>query len=418
MSLSKEILTVPKRVFIVPYRNRVQHKFFFSKYMSFILEDCDDYEIYFSHQCDARTFNRGATKNIGFLAVKEKYPEHYKNITFIFNDVDTIPFNKIFDYETIEGTVKHYYGFKYALGGIVVMKGSDFEKVNGFPCFWGWGMEDNVLQKRCDRVGLKIDRSTFYNIGSPEILQLFDGISRIISKKDPWRMDKDNGIDGLKTIHKLQFTIDSKSNNPNDNIFAVHNSKIFFINILTFLTHIKFEGDQYYNYDLREPKRKIVNPDKLRETKQTVVTTDNWSNIPYYPTTRERKENMVRDLMSMGKPVPQSLLMEIEESKKKEVQNDAFNNLKNTNFVVEEHDRNQTQTIQGQARQQILQSHPLQSHPLQSHPQKFYNPGYPIPNQQQQQQNINKYSPAYAQYIGQKPRAQPSARIRLGGVYM
>ena len=36
---------VPKRVFIVPYRNRIQHKFFFSKHMSFIMEDCDDYEI-------------------------------------------------------------------------------------------------------------------------------------------------------------------------------------------------------------------------------------------------------------------------------------------------------------------------------------------------------------------------------------
>ena len=52
--------------------------------MSFILEDCDDYEIYFSHQCDARTFNRGATKNIGFLAIKEKYPNDYKDITFIY----------------------------------------------------------------------------------------------------------------------------------------------------------------------------------------------------------------------------------------------------------------------------------------------------------------------------------------------
>ena len=394
-------IKVPKRVFIVPYRNRVQHKFFFSKYMSFILEDSDDYEIYFSHQCDARTFNRGATKNIGFLAVKEKYPDDYKNITFIFNDVDTIPFNKIFDYNTTQGIVKHYYGFKYALGGIVVMKGSDFEKLNGYPCFWGWGMEDNVLQKRCDRVGLKIDRSTFYNIGSPEILQLFDGISRIISKKDPWRMDKDNGTDGLKTINKLQFTIDSKSNNPNDNIFAVHNSKIFFINILTFLTHIKFEGDQYYNYDLREPKRKIINPDRLRETKQSVVTTDNWSNIPYYPTTRERKENIVRELMNMGKQVPQSLLMEIEESRKKEVKNDAFNNFKNTNVVVEDNKQSQ--------------------HLIQSQTPNFYNPGYPIQNHQQQQQqniNINKYSPAYAQYIGQKPRAQVSARIRLGGVYM
>ena len=144
----KEERKVPKRIFIVPYRNRIQHKFFFSKYMSFILEDADDYEIYFSHQCDSRSFNRGATRNIGFLAVKEKYPNDYKDITFIFNDVDTIPFYKIFDYETPEGVVKHYYGFKYALGGIVVIKGSDFEKTNGFPCYWGWGMEDNTLQNQ------------------------------------------------------------------------------------------------------------------------------------------------------------------------------------------------------------------------------------------------------------------------------
>jgi hypothetical protein len=107
-----EFCKIPKRIFVVPYRNRVQHKFFFSKYMSFILEGKDDYEIVFSHQCDARTFNRGAVKNIGFLSMKHKYPEHYKDITFIFNDVDTIPFNKIFDYETTHGVVKHYYGFK------------------------------------------------------------------------------------------------------------------------------------------------------------------------------------------------------------------------------------------------------------------------------------------------------------------
>jgi len=38
-----EIKIVPKKVFIVPYRNRIQHKFFFSKYMGFILEGKDDY---------------------------------------------------------------------------------------------------------------------------------------------------------------------------------------------------------------------------------------------------------------------------------------------------------------------------------------------------------------------------------------
>ena len=380
---------VPKRVFIVPYRNRIQHKFFFSKHMSFVLEDCDDYEIYFSHQCDARTFNRGATKNIGFLAIKEKYPDDYKNITFIFNDVDTIPFYKIFDYETTEGVVKHYYGFKYALGGIIVMKGSDFEKINGFPCYWGWGMEDNALQKRCDHYGLKIDRSTFYEIGSPQILQLFDGISRIISKKDPWRMDKDSGVDGLKTITTLKYNINSKSDNPSDNIFIVDNKRIFVINIQTFLTHIRFENDQFYNYDLREPKRKIINPDKMKETKQVIPNTNDWTNIPYYPTTRERRENMAKSILAQGKQVPQDLLNQLQKDKINEVRTDIYNQ----------------SIVQSQPQPQHHQQHQQHQH---QHQEQQIRP---------QSQPPNKFSAEYARHIGHKPKATASARIHLGGVY-
>jgi hypothetical protein len=400
-----EELKIPKKVFIVPYRNRTQHKFFFSKYMSFILENDDDYEIYFSHQCDARTFNRGATKNIGFLAVKNKYPEHYKDINFVFNDVDTIPFNKIFNYETTHGVVKHFYGFKYALGGIVVMKGADFEKINGFPCFWGWGMEDNALQKRCESSGLIIDRSVFYNIGSPEILQLFDGISRIISKKDPWRGEHDNGIDGLKTIHQLKYNIDDKSENPNDNIFSVHNANIFFININTFLTYIPFGSEEYYNYDLREPKRKIIHPDKVKETKKTVITTNDWSNIPYYPTTREKRINVAKYLHSLGKQVPETLLRQIAEDEKKEINDDSFNQF---NKPEQEHLEQPQQFQQPEQFQQQKVSQP--QHIYQQQRQQFLQQR--VPHVQP-----NKFSPLYAQYIGQRPRAQASAKVRLGGAY-
>jgi hypothetical protein len=383
-------VNIPKRVFIVPYRNRIQQKFFFSKYMSFILEDDEDYEIYFTHQCDARTFNRGAIKNIGFLALKNKYPQHYKDITFIFNDVDTIPFNKIFDYETTHGIVKHYYGFKYALGGIVVMKGGDFEKTNGYPGFWGWGMEDNVLQKRCERIGLKIDRSIFYNIGSPEILQLFDGISRIISKKDPWRGENDNGQDGLTTIKKLKYTIDEASDNPNDNIFIIHNPKIKFINVKTFLTHIPFGTEEYYNYDLREPKRKIINPDKIRETRKTVADTTDWSNIPYYPTTREKRENVAQYLIKMGRSIPHELIKKIEQDQLDEINEDLFNkNIENKNINEDDEDNDDEYY-----NEQI------------SHYQNQY-----IQNQHYQN------PPQYASYVGVKPKAQFSARIGLGGIY-
>jgi len=393
-SVNEQPVKVPKKVFIVPYRNRVQHKFFFSKYMQFILEGDTDYEIYFSHQCDVRTFNRGATRNIGFLAIKNKYPNDYKNITFIFNDVDTIPFYKLFDYETTFGVVKHYYGFKYALGGIVAIKGGDFERTNGYPCFWGWGMEDNVLQKRCEALGITIDRSIFYNIGSPEILQLFDGISRIISKKDPWRGEHDNGIDGLRTISNLTYTIDDKSANPNDNIFVVQNPNSYVINITSFQTYIPFGSEEYYNYDLREPKRKIINPDRLKETRKMVVTTNDWTNIPYYPTNREKKEEYAQQLVSTGRQVPQELLRQIELEKAKEVANDSFNaNIVNLASAI-------------QKTNQAAEPAPVH---LRQYPS--------APTQVHARQIPHKYSPQYAAYVGAKPRAQASARVGMGGLY-
>jgi hypothetical protein len=284
---------VPKRIFIVPYRNRLEQKFFFSKQMSFILEDNDDYEIYFSHQCDNRNFNRGATKNIGFLAMKEKYPENYKNITFIFNDVDTLPFHKIFDYQTTPGVIKHYYGFEYALGGIVVIKGEDFERINGYPNFWGWGNEDKVLQTRLERHNLTIDRSQFYKIGSPEILQLFDGVSRLISPRDYHLGQNDSGADGLSCINRLTFSIDRESLNPKDNKYIVDNERVWVINILSFLTAFGYEQNEYYEYDLRDPTSKIIRPDTTRTNKK-VVTTEDWKNIAYKPTLQEQRQMVER----------------------------------------------------------------------------------------------------------------------------
>ena len=319
----------PKKVFIVPYRNRPQHKFFFSQYMKFLLENepPGSYEIFFSHQCDSRTFNRGATKDIGFLAVRNRWPDHYRTMTFIFNDVDTIPFHKIFDYDTTLGVVKHYYGYEYALGGIVVIKGADFERINGFPCYWGWGMEDNALQKRCERARLRIDRSVFFKIGSPEILQLFDGISRIISKKDPHRIKSDNGIDGLRTISGLKYTIDHDSINPNDNVYIAAGTEAYtyIINIRTFATYERFVESGFYNYDLRQPAREIIHPTRLREAKRIVATTDDWVDIPYHPTTKENRENVARHLLAAGKPVPASLVRQIEFDRRRELEADVYN---------------------------------------------------------------------------------------------
>lgn len=282
---------IPKKIFIVPYRNRKEHKFFFCNQMNFILNGETDYEIYFSHQFDERPFNRGATKNIGFLKMKERYPDDYKNITFIFNDIDTLPFHKIFDYETTKGVVKHYYGFEYALGGIVVIKGEDFERTNGYPNFWGWGNEDSVFQTRCLRNQLQIDRSQFFKIGSPEILQLFDGIKRIVSPREYKIGLNDSGVDGLSSLHRVTSTISSESLNLIDNTYVVDNPRIKMINILSFLTSIRFENSEYYNYDLRQSTNTIIKPNKEQLITNVVTTTDDWKKNIYNHNNYVTKQN-------------------------------------------------------------------------------------------------------------------------------
>jgi hypothetical protein len=383
---------LPQVIFVVPYRNRPQHKFFFSNYVTSILKGSEiesSYEIYFSHQCDARAFNRGATKNIGFLAVKEKYPDDYQNMTFVFNDIDTIPFSNIFDYRTISGIVKHFYGFKYALGGIVAITGKDFEKTNGYPNFWGWGMEDNVLQKRCENAGLIVNRDQFYPIGSPDILQLFDGVSRLINKKDPWRATNDNGIDGIQTIHKLSITTDTESKNPLDNIHTVTSNKIFVINIDTFMTGNRFEHDNYFQYDLREPPRKIIHPDRVKTTKMS-NTIDDWSKIPFYPTAEKKKE----------------MIREYGQAKAEEIIEYSYTNSIDPTVAVMpppplkqriQIDPNTASLAQIQQYNQLMQ--------------QFNSKTRIIPP------NINKFSPAYSRIISAKPKATSSANIRLGGVY-
>ena len=88
----------------------------------------------------------------------------------------------------------------------------------------------------------------------------------------------------------------------------------------------------------------------------------------------------------MGKQVPATLIRQIEEDKRKETQEDHFNNFRNTNSEQ----NNITHFAQPQLNQNSLR---------------------------QPQQPPHKYSPQYAAYVGAKPRAQASAKIGLGGVF-
>jgi hypothetical protein len=198
-----------KTIFIIPYRNREHQKHFFERYIKYLLEDEDPstYEILFSHQKNDLPFNRGAVKNIGFLYAKEKY-DYYKDIVFVFNDVDTLPYKKgLLDYTLQTNEVKHYYGFKFCLGGIVAIKGSDFELVNGFPCNWSWGWEDTVLYERVLASKININRSQYYEYGDSHILHLIDGVSKDVSMRTYELYKNKNIIDGLSTLKNVNYVM-------------------------------------------------------------------------------------------------------------------------------------------------------------------------------------------------------------------
>ena len=236
-------MNIPKLIFIVPYRNRAPHLVHFKVYMKYILSDIpdNDYEIYFIHQNDNRPFNRGAIKNIGFLVIKNKYPNHYKNITLIFNDIDNMPCEKnLLNYKTSTGIVKHFFGFDWTLGGIISITGDDFEKINGFPNYWAWGQEDNDIYYRVKKNNIKVDRSQFYKFGDTRIINIKNDANRTLSKEQIFRSGARN-TEGLRDIQNLKYNFEKDM-----------------VNVTNFTTRINPMNDHYYEFDPTKEARPVV----------------------------------------------------------------------------------------------------------------------------------------------------------------
>jgi len=272
---TKEIQKIPKKIFIIPYRDRQQHKQLFITYMKTILED-EDYKMFFIHQNDKRPFNRGAIKNIGFLYCKQLYPNDYHNITLIFHDIDCMPWKKnLFDYDTVQGIVKHYYGFTFTLGGMFAIKGCDFEKINGFPNYWVWGFEDNLLQIRWLRHGA-IDRTHFLHIRHPDILTVNHGNERVTSKQNESRFisfDKKDTTNkyGISSIYNLTFNVDNIDTNIdmiNVNHFTtehIPNRDIHNESMTTILKRFKNSSKEY---DQQIKQKQIKRKQQIKQKQQ------------------------------------------------------------------------------------------------------------------------------------------------------
>ena len=212
-------MKIPDIVFIVPYRDRKTEKKIFEIIMEKNLVGLN-YRIFFIHQNDKRLFNRGAIKNIGFLYIKKTWPNNYKNITIVMNDVDSFAYKKDqFNYKTTKNIIKHHFGFKNTLGGIFSILASDFEKLNGFPNIWTWGLEDNILHKRSKNYKIKIDYSNFISINNrKQIVFLNNYEKRKINKKIYFKFEVNGNYDGITLIKNLKY---GKKHKISDYIYMI-----------------------------------------------------------------------------------------------------------------------------------------------------------------------------------------------------
>lgn len=155
-------------VFLIPHRNREET-------LNKTIEHINDYiinknieaDIWIIQQNDYGNWNKGTTLNIGYLYLKQFYKY------FIFNDGDTY-----FDinYDLLypeEDEIIHYYGYDYCLGGIFACQTDVFSKINGYNNnFFNWGREDRMLEDRCLKKNISINRNYKININQNGIKQL------------------------------------------------------------------------------------------------------------------------------------------------------------------------------------------------------------------------------------------------------
>ena len=161
----------PTHVFLIPYRDRKEEMVKFNETMPAILDKdigVNKWCIIYVHQCNTWLFSRGSLFNMGFQEIKRRWPNDWKNIQIVLHDVDIYPTKPgIIDYDCKKmGMARHPYGvlrpqFGGTVGGICILYGDDYMRVNGSPNYLGWGGEDIALCRRLKAAGIKIDESGF-----------------------------------------------------------------------------------------------------------------------------------------------------------------------------------------------------------------------------------------------------------------
>ena len=171
-------------IILIPYRNREEHlDYFIKNSVPLLKKHLDNLKVIVVEQVNDKLFNRGMLLNIGFDIYKDT------DSNFIIHDVDINPMEECiekFYTQPVNNNIISIYSDSRTLGGIIKFKKNEFIKMNGFPNnFWGWGVEDRVLQNRAIFNNIEIIRNIrFENEEKHNYLKIFNNIDDRVKSDD------------------------------------------------------------------------------------------------------------------------------------------------------------------------------------------------------------------------------------------
>jgi hypothetical protein len=270
----KTSLSLPSVAIIVPYRdlhksqNRAKHLSKFIPYMKQYLgtlvtqHKIQDYHIYIIEQSnDNRKFNRGKLLNIGFdYALKRSMKHPPQHTIFIFHDVDLLPQMDVSEWYTTYPTKpihiarvwdRYSNNTKY-FGGIVSFSENDMKRINGYPnTFWGWGGEDDEMQKRLETCGIEWVGPTEGTIQDLEEMDLKTKLG-FLKQNSEWKCmvkwealeehEKTWKVNGLADLSYDILKIERMDKDDNDVIRGKNGSKV-----TKLTTDVKLNGNHWSN---------------------------------------------------------------------------------------------------------------------------------------------------------------------------
>ncbi|XP_046578666.1 beta-1,4-N-acetylgalactosaminyltransferase bre-4-like [Haliotis rubra] len=183
MYIPRRCAPVQRVAIVVPYRDRVDHlKIFLKNIHHFLKKQGVQYMIIVVEQAPGSRFNRGMTRNIGFVEGEKLCGFD----CYIFNDIDLIPQLDANAYICDDMPRVHAINLErwehrvpqpLAFGGVVSLKTDVFQRVNGYSnVYFDWGGEDDDLYYRIRKRGYRVVRypmnaSMYKDLGHPPCLK-------------------------------------------------------------------------------------------------------------------------------------------------------------------------------------------------------------------------------------------------------